>query len=596
MKKILFCLGMMLSIIAFSHAQIDQKIIKDIDAELNALLIDRQAVGFAIAITDKNKVLYAKGYGYKNNETKAPVTPNTLFAIGSCTKSFTSALLGILEDKGELSLNDSPRKHIPYLSFYNDEMNNQITIMDMMCHRTGLPRHDLSWYLFPSDSKKDLIKRIAHHEPTAGVREVWQYNNFMFLAQGVIAEEITGKSWEENVNDHFFQPLGMSSSVAQLADIESGADKSLGYLLDDDKIVHMPDYKIKGMSPAGSIYSSVNDMSKWVQCWLNNGKYKDQVIIPEAYWRAAITSKMVVDQSLPSAKNPETYFGNYGYGWFMASYKGHYLVQHGGNIDGFSARASMFPSDSLGIIVLANQNGSDIPGTASRIITDRILGLEISEWEKRKEDKEEKEEETEENITSTKVEGTSTSHALKDFSGIFENPGYGKATIEVNGDSSFIVTPLKKYFLDHYHYDIFVPYEIEEDGSIDTDEESPLKFNFRTNDAGKIASFSLQAEAGLDPIIFEKIPTIIEVESGSFEKYSGTYILGNMEAKVYTKGDELKLFVPGQPEYNLLPTAYHEFTIENLKGFSLLFSEEEGVISAVTFHQPNGVFKATKKE
>lgn len=597
MKKILFTLCLLTLLISVGHTQIDQEVIREIDTELNALLQDRKAVGFSIAITNKDGILYSRGYGHKDLDKKDPVTPNTLFAIGSCTKAFTAALLGILEDKGELSLQDSPRDYIPYLKFYNDEMNQQITIKDMMCHRTGLPRHDLSWYLFPTDSKEELIKRIAYQEPTAGIREIWQYNNFMYLAQGVIAEEITGKSWEENIEEYFFTPLKMNSSVAELAKISPEGDKSAGFGLVKEEIIAMPDYKIKGMSPAGSIYSSVNDMSKWVQCWLNNGKYNGEQVIPESYLRAAITSKMIVDQSLPSAKNPDTHFGNYGYGWFMASYKGHYLVQHGGNIDGFSARTTLFPTDTLGIIVLANQNGSDIPGTASRIIADRLLGLEISEWEPRKtEENKDTSGQKEDETPSMKIAGTSPSHALSDFAGTYENPGYGKATIIVSNDSMYVETPLKKYYLGHYHYDVFMPYDIKEDGSINEEDESPLKFNFHTSDAGKIASFAILAEAGLDPIEFEKIPTVVDIDNVMLEKFEGTYKLGNMEAKIYTKGEELKLFVPGQPEYNLLPTGLNEFAIENLNGFTLIFEEENGKIISVTFHQPNGVFKAIKNE
>jgi hypothetical protein len=278
----------------------------------------------------------------------------------------------------------------------------------------------------------------------------------------------------------------------------------------------------------------------------------------------------------------------------MASYKGHYRVMHGGNIDGFSALTTMFPTDSLGIIVLANQNGSSVPGIASRIIADKVLGLEYDGWEKRKKDPEEEEDKVEQE--SVQVQGTSLSHKLEDYTGKYSHPGYGTAHIMNSGDSLFVETSYDKFYLGHFHYDVFSPFEIAEDGSIDLEDESPLKFNFRTSDAGKISGFEIAAEAGLDPIRFEREPDVVDVEKKDLEKFVGAYTLGAMEAKIYLKGESMKLFVPGQPEYTLLPIGKNKFSIEGLSGFDLLFEEIDGKIVAVSFHQPNGIFKAEKKQ
>jgi hypothetical protein len=326
---------------------------------------------------------------------------------------------------------------------------------------------------------------------------------------------------------------------------------------------------------------------------LNLGKVGEEQVIPEAYVIQSVSSQMVINPGLPSKKNPDQFFGNYGYGWMMSSYKGHYRVMHGGNIDGFSALTTMFPTDSLGIIVLVNQNGSGIPGIASRIIADKIMGLEYDGWEKRKKDNEDVEDEVE--PESVQVEGTSPSHPLENYIGKYSHPGYGTAEITMNGDSLFIDTPYDQFYLGHFHYDVFIPFEISDDGTIDPEDESPLKFNFRTSDAGKISGFGIVAEAGLDPIRFEREPDVVEVAKADLEKYVGGYVLGAMEAKVYLKGESMKLFVPGQPEYTLLPTGKNKFSIEGLNGFDLIFEEMEGKIVAVSFHQPNGVFKAEKK-
>ena len=166
-----------------------------LDTAFERVLKDWHAAGFAVAVVEKDKIIYAKGFGYRDLENKIPVTPNTLFAIGSCTKAFTASMIGLLQKDGKLSIDKPVRNYLPELKFYNNEMNNSIILRDLMCHRTGLPRHDYSWYGFPSSSRDSLMKRIQYMEPSAGIREKWQYNNFMFLLQGMITEKITGKSW-----------------------------------------------------------------------------------------------------------------------------------------------------------------------------------------------------------------------------------------------------------------------------------------------------------------------------------------------------------------------------------------------------------------
>ena len=203
MKKLFFLLALLS--MQFANAQKKSTRPADplagIDTLLERILKDRNAAGFAVAVIKKDKIIYAKGFGYRDYEKKIPVTPNTLFAIGSCTKAFTSSLLGLLNKENKLDYDKPAREYLPELQFFNNEMNNGVTVRDMMCHRTGLPRHDFSWYLFNSDSRDSLLQRIRYHEPTAPLRQTWQYNNFMFLAQGMIAEKLSGKSWEKNIKE-----------------------------------------------------------------------------------------------------------------------------------------------------------------------------------------------------------------------------------------------------------------------------------------------------------------------------------------------------------------------------------------------------------
>jgi CubicO group peptidase (beta-lactamase class C family) len=583
------------------YSQTDKRL-KGIEKQFSSILESTKAAGFAVAIVEGDKIIYAKGFGYADYENKVPADANTLFAIGSSTKAFTSALLGLHREDDKLSFNDSPRKYISDLEFYNDEMNNNITIKDLMRHSTGLPRHDGAWYYFPSNDKDSLVSRLKNHEPFTGVRQQWYYNNFGFLLQGVITEKITEKSWEANIEDEFFKPLDMDRSKTTIEGMKSSTNAAFGYELDADRTIQKMDYyDIAGMSPAGSINSSVNDMSKWLMTWINDGKYKDQQIIPEDYVKEAMSSQMVVAAGFPSEELPEAQFANYGYGWFLHSYKGHYMVEHGGNIDGFSASVALYPSDSLGIVVLANQNGSAVPRLIRNTVADYMLKVKKTEWAKKhKEDVEEAlemEEKAKEDTEVSNVKNTKPSHALIEYTGFYENKGYGKFEITLENDSLITNLNNDRIYLNHFHYDTFELIDYN-DGKVDSTEiGQSLKVTFTTSEVGDIDYLKTSIEPTTDPIEFKRIPNTIEVDAETLGQYVGLYDLVGTEVKTYIKDENvLYVFLPGQPEYELIPTAVHKFNLKVADGYKVEFKEADGKIVELKFVQPNGIFTAKRKE
>jgi len=600
---ILSTLILLIALTSFAQKQNNDNRFAGLETELNKVLETWNAAGFAVAVVEKDKIIYSKGFGFRDYENKIPVTPNTLFAIGSSSKAFTSGLLGIFREEGKLSFDDSPIKHIPELRFYNNEMNNLITIKDIMTHRTGLPRHDLSWYFFTTQSRDSLMQRIQYQEPFAKVREKWYYNNFMFLTQGVIAERITGKSWEENMQEKFFGPLGMNTSNAVIDGLKKGKDASFGYQVKNDSIIKKMDYyDIAAMGPAGSINSSVNEISNWLITWINGGKFKDTQILPESYVKEAMSPQMIMANSIPDKEFPDMHISTYGYGWMISSYKGHYRVEHGGNIDGFSANVAFFPTDSIGIVVLANQNGSLIPGIVRNMISDRLLNVEKTDWNKIQKEKADDAKKQaaagQEKSASIQKKGTKTSHILAEFTGDYSHPGYGTIDVQLERDSLFAITPYQKVWLKHFHYNIFSLVGME-NGKVDTTTVSPMQFNFRINNMGEIASLSFKAEPAVDAIEFKIKPKEIAVNKETLEKYTGDYDLGGQAVKFYLKeGNEntLFLFVAGQPEYDLLAIGKDKFAVKVADGFTIEFAEDQnGNVKEAKFTQPNGVFVAKKK-
>ncbi|MEI6583109.1 MAG: serine hydrolase [Chitinophagia bacterium] len=571
-----------------------------LETTINKILADHHAAGVAVAVVEKNKVVYARGFGYRDIEKKLPVTPTTQFAIGSCTKAFTAALLGILQKEYSLDFDKPVTTYLPQQKFYSNELTNQITLRDMMSHRTGLPRHDLSWYIDP-DTREALTKRVQYMEPSAPLRQRFQYNNFMFLLQGVVAEKMTGKKWETNISNRIFNKIGMRQSNFSVKDLANYAEPAVGYDVKRDSVIHrMKYYDIDGMGPAGSINSTVQDMSQWLRVWINGGKYNDSVVVPANYFAEAISSQMIVAPGTPTPEKPDIQFSNYGFGWFLVSYKGHYRVEHGGNIDGFSASTSFYPSDSIGIVVLCNQNSSSVPSVVRNLITDKLLKLPAFDWNAdllaAKKKAKDQAQQAEKSFTSGRVSNTQPSHPLASYTGKYSNDAYGSFEVIQKGDSLFAKLKNQQWWLQQFHYDIFLPFDTEE--GIDTTDKSPIRFQFTSGLKGDIETAALFGfEPALPaPIVFSRANNAISVTEASLKKYVGEFLLTGITIKTYIKGSSLYVLVPGQPEYELMPVSNHRFDFKAVKGYSVLFDmDEKDQLAGLTFIQPNGNFRAAKK-
>ncbi len=603
MKTIAAIICCMLTLTCFAQKQkaaINHRF-AGLDTAFARVLKDRKAAGFAIAVVEKDKVIYSKGFGYKDWETKTPVTDNTLFAIGSCTKAFTASLIGLLNKDGKVELDKPVRTYLPALTFYNNDMNNNVTLRDMMCHRTGVSRYDYSWYFFPSRSRDTLMQRLQYMEPSEPLRQKWQYNNFMFMLQGLVVEKLIGKSWEDNIREKLFQPLAMNNSNVSLAEWIKNKDIAVGYNVKHDSIINKTDYyDISGMAPAGSINSSVSDMAKWLMLWINGGKYQGKEILPSQFVTEAISSQMVIDAGLPLKDRADMHMANYGFGWFLSSYRGHYRVEHGGNIDGFSASTCFFPSDSIGIVVLCNQNGSQVPGTIRNLIADRMLGLTYRDWETTLYSADTagnaKAKEAMKTVTSNRKTGTKTSHPLNDYTGVFTSAGKESFELQLKSDSLFMLTPNNKLWLRHYHYDVFDLLDKDDMQENDTNNTGSIKIMFRMDESGNITSATIPLEGPVKPIVFTKGAKAKVVSKDSLQKYTGDYMLSGTTVKVYIKGENtLYVFVPGQPEYELVPTDKDKFNLKIISGYSVQFtSNTKGEVTEMMFIQPNGTFKAAK--
>ncbi len=549
--------------------------------------------GVAVAVVKDGQVILSKGYGSRDMEKQLPVTPQTLFAIGSITKSFTVTALGLLADEGKLDWDKPVREYLPEFRLYDQVASEHMTPRDLVTHRSGLPRHDALWYN-STFTRREMVERLRYLEPSKDFRSTWQYNNLMFLTAGYLAGQLAGTSWEELVRARIFAPLGMTGSNFSVSDSEKSSDFAQPYATVKEEIKKIPFRGIDEMAPAGAINSNVEDMSRYLLFHLNQGKYEGKQLLSAANAQQMQSPQMVIQGPL---RYPEIGHAAYGMAFVVSSYRGHKMVQHGGAIDGFIALLTFLPQDNLGVVVLTNSTVRQLPNVITYNVFDRLLGAEPAPWSARLKEQQKKDEESEEEAKkkgyTPRKEGTQPSHPLADYAGDYEHPGYGVATIAVadNGELKFtfnrMTSPLK-----HFHYDVF---EVPED-PLDPFEKTKVQFLMSVN--GDIDRVLVPLEPNVKEIVFTRRAEKKMRERSFLEPLAGEYTLGATTVSVTLKGeDTLVLVVPGQPPYELVPARGLTFDLKGLTGFSLEFKKDAaGAVTEAVFYQPNGTFVAKRKQ
>ena len=328
--------------------------------------------GVALVIVKDDKVLYNKGLGLRDVERKLPVTPDTLFCIGSSTKAFTAATVMMSEEEKKLSLADSPKKYLSYFKLSDPEADSKITLSDLLCHRCGLDRIDLPWSSGRLSSQ-ETIRVAGVAKPTAKFGEKFQYQNIMFLVAGETVAKVQRKPWVSVVSERIFKPLGMNSTVTDIPQMERSADISFGYsnVEGNKESVRLPYRKITSVAPAGAIISNSTDMAKWIRLMLGKGIFEGKRLFSEASYEAITAIHQNVQGNV-----------NYGYGWFLRDWNGHKVVEHGGNIDGFNAEVAFMPDQNLGFVLLTNVSSSPLAGASLDTVWENMVGTPIKASEK----------------------------------------------------------------------------------------------------------------------------------------------------------------------------------------------------------------------
>jgi CubicO group peptidase (beta-lactamase class C family) len=566
--------------------------LEDFDEFVTAAMKEWNVPGAAIAIVHSNHVVIAKGYGFRDVERKLPVTSNTLFAIGSTTKAFTTFLMGTLVDEGKLAWDKPVREFLPEFRLSDPRTTELITPRDLVTHRSGLPRHDLVWYNNTTSTREEVVQRLAHLEATETLRAKFQYNNLMYLAAGHLVEHVTGKSWEANVRERILRPLNMTNSNFSVRESTNTADFALPYEEKEERVRDIAFRNIDLVGPAGSINSSVAEMSRWLLVNLNKGKFGKQQLIQPSTLADIHSPQMPMGVS---PERPEISQPVYTLGWAIQSYRGHRRLSHGGGIDGFITHVTVLPDDQLGVVVFANLNKTSLPGVLANHTLDRALNLKAIDWKAEALTRRKKSKESDREAKTTKQSarktGTKPSHQREDYVGTYEHPGYGELAVNLRSNEFVAVINAMSIPLEHWHYDVFNAVENGADEIV-----ANKKFNFATDENGNISSVALRFDGAAKEILFTKKVDPRLSDTNYIARFVGEYDLSGYSMNVSLSGDNLRLDIPGERQYQLVPNLDGGFTLKEQSQFSLKFAaDEQDKTTAALLHRPEGVVTAKRK-
>lgn len=451
--------------IGASNTSQKDKTIEMLDAMFSKSFVDFNVPGMAIAIIKDDKVLLSKGYGLKTAGTEQKVDDHSLFAIASNSKAFTSAALAILVDEGKINWNDKVRTYLPYFELYSPYVSEEFTIRDLLSHRSGLATFsgDLIWY-GTTHSREEVIKRAKFLKPVYGFREAYGYSNIMFLAAGEIVSKVSGQSWDDFIRDRFFNPLGMSTSNTTIRDFKKDENIASPHNEVNGKNVAIDYINWDNIGPAGSINSSVSELTQWLRLQLGKGTLSEK-----EFWKEARTYEMWENvTSKPIGKwqrenMPSRHFNGYGLGWELMEYGGYKVVSHGGGYDGMISKTVLVPELNLGFVILTNNNSSLASCLSFEILDEYCKVKTQKDWVglflgfKKEDELAAKKANAEADITRAAKSVPSLS--LEQFAGVYSSKMYGdvEVTLDQGGAMKldFKPTALFKGTLTHWQFNTF---------------------------------------------------------------------------------------------------------------------------------------------
>lgn len=559
LQAVLLLLSMVMSLmlptmaVAKVNNKDEESQLKRLVEVLEAKRIEMNIPGMALAVVKDDRMILAHGFGVMDKANNKPVTPETMFSIGSSSKAFTATLVAMLADEEKLSWDDLITKYLPEYKYIVDGEVLPMTFRDMLSHRTGYARNDFLWA--NGQASRDLILKTAvNAEPVAAFRKKFYYNNVMFLAAGEATAKIENQTWDAQLVSRIFKPLGMSQSTSKHHEAMASEHLSVGYQWNEETQSHdvMPTRNLNNVAPAGGIYSNINDMAQWVRFQLNKGKVGKSQLLSE--------EQLVETHEKQIEMNQIT---GYGLGWMLRYWQGKKVVEHGGSIDGFGAQVAFIPEESLGFVLLTNVTATPLQQGSIGIVFEHLLGDQLGTTDSKKSAK----------VDYQKYVGEYHANfgPFKDALFTFSVNGDGKPAVNVPGQMLYELKDPddtgKWYFA--LTNTISVSFDQAKDGSVTAMRMHQNGINFELPRQG--------------------VPIVPEIEADALTPFLGGYdsakLKGIIKAKI--QNHRLAMDVPNQMVYELnLPDENGFRTFRIKSDTSVKFIENEtGAVTAVELWQ-----------
>jgi CubicO group peptidase (beta-lactamase class C family) len=474
-----------------------QKIQLDsLELQIHQLMKDFDIPGVSVGFVQNDEIIFAKGFGNLVINKKQKVDKNTLFGIGSISKSFTVLTLGILVDQGKINWDDKVKSYVPYFELYSPYVTDNYTIRDLLTHRSGLKSVSGGTLWYHSDySRVEVIKGLKYLEPVSGFRDKPAYQNVMFVVASEIVKKVSGMTWDAFLQLNVFDKLKMTNSTSLAANREATKNLAQPHIWNENyEKVTIKQEKGDNLAPGGFIYSSAKEMSNYMRLLLNDGIFNNDTIV-----RAKIVNEIFKPQIIYPRGGAPFYneFTSYGFGWWLTPKNGHKIIEHSGGIDGMRANLVMIKDMNIGFVILTNEGNEPAISLFTAKVLEKVLddkSYNIYARVKKNRDKNlKKKKESPKKIV--KIANTKPSIAITKYSGKYTDIMYGDILInQLDGgelELSFSHSKIFRGKLKHWHFDTFKIdwYDIRIPNGF-------LTFNF--NSKREILGFSIDQDNLLD--------------------------------------------------------------------------------------------------
>lgn len=468
------------------YGQITQEKIKEFDRYVEKSRDLFQIPGLAVTVVKDGKVILEKGYGVRQLGLAQKVDKQTLFACASTTKAMTATCMAILVDEGKLEWDDAVASILPSFQLYDPYVTRELTIRDLFTHNSGVGNTDYLWS-FMSIPAGEVIEKMRLVEPSYSMRSSFIYQNIFYVAAGEVIQAISGQPWDVFMQERIFEPLQMSRTFPLLSKVND-PNQSQPHYFYNNSIQQIKRTSADNVGAAGSVWSCVEDMSKWALCMLDSSKYAGGRLVKPETWLELFKPQVIVpaSQFYPTASLTKPTWTTYGMGWFQQDYRGRKINFHTGSLAGETAMHAQLPSERLAIYIFGNLDHAEVRHALLFKAFDYFALGGARDWSAEVFDLYKSQtaaiEQEESKFESDRVANTKPSFELATYAGTYTDPLYGELTVEVQ-NSSLVVTVnnFVKATLDHWHYDTFR-------GVFEKQWWGKTNATFTINDLGKISS------------------------------------------------------------------------------------------------------------